>query len=279
VTVAGPPKSLRAATLSEAATRAASSVVALAADSTRFVEAELQLAIFLGAAGGSALFDVLESAGCYEARDARGGELVVRGGTLEALIAAIQAAPGGLGEAATLGWVRPLSAIGADGITTVPGPYPAPRQSQPGRFSRARTVLATMLVVPATLVFLLLLSLSDEGVAWSAHLGEGKAGTWTYTNTACRRTSCVGWGSFASDDGTDIRSRASMYETPQVMQPGESVRAVSIDGNQNSPEGGGSTWLGKLTAAALCLALLGIWSWTVPLSAIRRHQVARSPQT
>jgi hypothetical protein len=239
---------------------------------------QLQLVISLDGWPGDQVFDVQGIAGSYTARDARDDGLVVRGPTLEAVADQIHAAPvlsePEAGAGVRLRWVRPLTAIGSDGLSTR---YPLVLPTSPSEplLDEFRWWIVWRLGAPVLLVTLLIATAPDAAAAWSAHLGHGKPGTWTFTESTCNGRVCEGWGRFTSDDGTDVRDGARMFDTPQTLNPGETVRAVSIDDHRLYPVGGGGTWLTTLVADLAMIALLAVWAWRVPRWVWRRARRRR----
>jgi len=66
-----------------------------------------------------------------------------------------------------------------------------------------------------------------------------------------------------------------VIDTPQTLNPGETVRAVSIDDHRLYPVGGGGTWLTTLVADLAMIALLAVWAWRVPRWVWRRARRRR----
>ncbi len=265
----------REPTLTAATSRATAEVVSLPLSPQDRTRTHVQLVIQLdtrpGAAGaverrpGPGL-DVQGVAGSYVARDVRGSGLVVRGPSLEALVAALPTEAGV--RSGTLRWVRPVTVIGADGRAILARSSPAWGSNPPSALEEFWTRLVWRLVVPVGLVAGLVVFASGETAAWSAHQGHGTPGTWTFIESTCR-SSCTGWGRFTSDDGREIHDRVIMVDTPQTMHPGDVVRGLSVDGDQIYPDGGGTTWLAKPIGMALTASALLYWYRTIPARTLR----------
>jgi hypothetical protein len=131
--------------------------------------------------------------------------------------------------------------------------------------------------VAGTGVWVLLFYAIWYGVpAWSAHLGGGKAGTWTVTQVDCSGRHCGLVGRFVSDSGVDVRAEVVRTEVPAPTKVGDTLRAVDTGADRVFPPGGGSTWW-KATVLGVFAALgCAVWIFAFPVAVLRRRAGTRA---
>ncbi|MER6540693.1 hypothetical protein ABT215_44530 [Streptomyces sp900105755] len=121
----------------------------------------------------------------------------------------------------------------------------------------------------AVVVFVALITLMIP--ALSAHDGHGQRGGWTATNIPCSRSGCGEVGTFLSADGSDRRTRISMFGSPDLAI-GQAVPAVDTGGDEVYPPGGGDAWWHDLIGVIVA-GLAGIaWLWAFPIRVLRQRR-------
>ena len=115
------------------------------------------------------------------------------------------------------------------------------------------------------------------GPSWSAHLGDGRTGTWTVTRIACYKgKNCNDFGRFVSADGSDVRGDIEI-DGGSALAVGRSLPAVDAGGEKVYPPGGGHAWWAYTAATSFLVVLCAVWVWTFPVAVIRRRRAARRP--
>ncbi|MEU9976268.1 hypothetical protein [Streptomyces sp. NPDC051014] len=121
----------------------------------------------------------------------------------------------------------------------------------------------------AVVVFVALIVLTIP--ALSAHSGHGRRGHWTATNILCSRSGCSEIGTFSAAEGSDTRTRISMFASPN-LEIGQAVPAVDTGGDEVYPPGGGDAWwhdlVGVIAAGLTCAG----WLWTFPVRVLRQRR-------
>jgi hypothetical protein len=107
------PPDFEADTLTEATDQAAAAALALYMVGPRPPGAELDFAIYPWDYGrNAAIYDVSGAPGQFRAKDIQGSDREVEADSLEGLVAAIRAQPGG--DVAMLRWLRPFAELPAE---------------------------------------------------------------------------------------------------------------------------------------------------------------------
>ncbi|MEY9871765.1 hypothetical protein ABH931_001238 [Streptacidiphilus sp. MAP12-33] len=127
--------------------------------------------------------------------------------------------------------------------------------------------------VPFFALVLIAFSALDIGPAWAAHLGHGTRGTFTATSVSCDK-SCFYTGDFVSTDGSVTRHGVGM-DSGAPSHVGGSVPALDTgDRVDVFPADGGSDWMTVSLVLLAAVAVLGVWTWQVPLLPLRRRRAA-----
>ncbi|MBO0867039.1 MAG: hypothetical protein J2P15_00600 [Micromonosporaceae bacterium] len=100
-------------------------------------------------------------------------------------------------------------------------------------------------VLPLFSIVLLVFLARDAGPAVRAGLGDGRAGTLHLTQKTCLPHSCSWFGTFRSDDGTEVRSHVLMQDYPPGgAKVGDDIRARDTgDRSGVFAETGSRAWL------------------------------------
>ncbi|HET9168806.1 MAG TPA: hypothetical protein VFN97_05190 [Actinospica sp.] len=145
---------------------------------------------------------------------------------------------------------------------------------QPGSPPEGKLWFVWCYLAPLCIAALVYLGTAHLSPAWSAHLGQGRVGTWTVVKTSCAgRSGCTPLGDFVASDGTDLRVHIQMaHGAPATPAAGGSLPAIDTgDPDRVYPIGGGYSWVVYALAALAACLLAPLWLWTVPVSGLRRR--------
>lgn len=123
------------------------------------------------------------------------------------------------------------------------------------------------LVAAPALAVVMVVFAAQLGPAWSAHLREGTAGTFTADHQRCSEggrggRTCHWRGDFVSDDGTVSRDDVRLRSGADVPGPGATVDALDVGGNVY-PADGGSDWFWIPLVVVAATGGLIWWAWTL----------------
>lgn len=127
--------------------------------------------------------------------------------------------------------------------------------------------LLFLVAAPALAVVVLVFAGQELGSAWSAHLREGTAGTFTADHQRCSESgrggrTCHWRGDFVSDDGTVSRDDVRLRSGAEVPGPGGTVDALDVGGDV-FPADGGSDWFWTTLLVVAATGGLIWWAWTL----------------
>ncbi|MEV6601157.1 hypothetical protein AB0M36_30535 [Actinoplanes sp. NPDC051346] len=94
------------------------------------------------------------------------------------------------------------------------------------------------------------LGATDLVPAWKAHNGGGTVGTFTAEREECGRRSCSFHGSWVADNGSDRRANVTLYDEPDSLVVGQTVKAADTGASGVFATAGGYSYL-LLTAFVL----------------------------
>ncbi|MFC6012769.1 hypothetical protein [Nocardia lasii] len=124
------------------------------------------------------------------------------------------------------------------------------------------------------LIFLIPLSL-DVPDAWAAHTGDGRLGTWTMTERACRPDLCITWGDFVPDDGGPGRDRIHVAGGDfRSFDLGSRHRTIDVGASDTVFVPGGGRASTTVRLFTIMLPLVGLWCASVAFAL--RHRLART---
>lgn len=122
----------------------------------------------------------------------------------------------------------------------------------------------------AVVVFVALIALMIP--ALSAHDGHGQHGRWTATNILCSHNGCNEVGTFLSTDGSDRRTRISMFGS-QDLAIGQAAPAVDTGGDEVYPLDGGDAWWHDLIGVIAAGLAGAVWLWAFPIRVLRQRRL------